>query len=41
MSAPAKPEPDFRLLFESAPGPYLVLMPALDIVGESRPPPGV
>jgi hypothetical protein len=30
------PIPDFRVLFESAPGPYLVLTPALTIVAGSN-----
>ena len=32
---PAPPSPDFRVLFESAPGPYLVLTPDLTIVAVS------
>jgi hypothetical protein len=31
----ARPEPDFKVLFESAPGLYLVLTPELEIVGAS------
>lgn len=34
MNAPAAP--DFRLLFESVPGLYLVLTPALEIVAVSE-----
>jgi signal transduction histidine kinase len=38
MTAPAKivPSPDFRALFESAPGLYLVLLPDLTIVAVSQ-----
>jgi two-component system cell cycle sensor histidine kinase/response regulator CckA len=34
-SLPPSPQPDFRALFESAPGLYLVLTPALNIVAVS------
>jgi len=33
---PSTPAPDFQALFESAPGPYLVLTPALTIVAVSE-----
>jgi hypothetical protein len=37
MSWNAQPEPDFRALFESSPGLYLVLTPDLTIVPVSQP----